>query len=153
VDPFATHRRRSGQRILYTGLIEAVNRILTLRIATAVIIAALLAGLLYFTPRLAPVTAKSFTLIWKNDALASGATLMTINQGDTLTLHIQSDRGGQIMIHGYEQELTGHEQELTIDDGGTTTVSFIADKSGRYMVHLHRADQHIEIAQIDIQPR
>ena len=130
-----------------------MNRILTLRIATVAFIVALLAGLLYITPRLAPPTAKSFTLVWKDDALVSGAPLITINQGDLITLRIQSDRGGQIMIHGYEQELTGHQKELSVDDGGTTTVSFVADKSGRYMVHLHRADQHIEIAQIDIQPR
>jgi hypothetical protein len=132
---------------------KPMNRILTLRIAAAVIIAALLAGLFYFTPRLAPASDKSFTLVWKDDALVSGASLMTVNQGDTVTLHIQSDQGGQIMLHGYEQELAGHEKDLTIDDGGTTTVSFIADKSGRYMVHLHRADEHIQIAQIDIQPR
>ena len=104
-------------------------------------------------PRPAPATAKIFTLVLQNDALASGESLMSVNQGDTVTLHLKSDRGGQIMIHGYEQELAGHEKELAIGDGGETTLSFVADKSGRYMIHLHREDQHIEIAQIDVQPR
>jgi len=130
-----------------------MNRTLALRVATAVVIAGLLAGLLYFTPKLAPATARTYTLIVQNDALASGASLMTVNQGDTVTLHVKSDRGGQIMIHGYEQELTGHEKELAVGDGGETTLSFVADKSGRYMIHLHREDQHLEIAQIDVQPR
>jgi hypothetical protein len=130
-----------------------LNRTLALRIATAVVICALLAGLLYFTPRLAPASAKTYTLVLQDDALASGASMMSVNQGDTVTLHLKSDRGGQIMIHGYEQELAGHEKELALVDGGETTLTFVADKSGRYMIHLHREDQHIEIAQIDIQPR
>jgi hypothetical protein len=130
-----------------------MNRILALRVATAVVIIGLLAGLLYFTPRPAPATAKTYTLVLQNDALVSGASLMTVNQGDTVTLHVKSDRGGQIMIHGYEQELTSHEQELAVADGGETTLTFVADKSGRYMVHLHREDQHLEIARIEVQPR
>src|SRR3974390_1398310 len=121
-----------------------MNRTLALRLATAAVIAGLLAGLLYFTPRLAPATAKTYSLVLQNDALASGASLMTVNQGDTVTLHLKCDRGGQIMIHGYEQELTGHEKELAVGDGGETTLTFVADKSGRYMVHLHREDQHLE---------
>ena len=119
----------------------------------AAVICALLAGLLYFTPRVAPATAKTYTLVLQGDALASGASSIAVNQGDTVTLHLKSDRGGQIMIHGYEQELRGHEKELALDDGGETTLTFVANKSGRYMVHLHREDQHIEIAQIDVQPR
>jgi hypothetical protein len=104
-------------------------------------------------PRVAPATAKSYTLVLQDDALASGASLITVNQGDTVTLHLKSDRGGQIMIHGYEQELADHEKELAIGDGGETTVTFVANKSGRYMIHLHTENQHIEIAQIDVQPR
>jgi hypothetical protein len=130
-----------------------MNRTLALRVTTAAVIVGLLAGLLYFTPSLAPATSKAYTLVLQNDALVSGASLMTVNQGDTLTLHVKSDRGGQIMIHGYEQELTGHERELAVNDGGETTLSFVADKSGRYMVHLHREDQHLQIAQIEVQPR
>jgi hypothetical protein len=130
-----------------------MTRTLALRIAVAVVICALLAGLLYFTPRLAPASAKTYTLVLQDEALVSGASLMTVNQGDTVTLHIKSERGGQIMIHGYEQELSGHEKELTVGDGGETALTFVANKSGRYMVHLHREDQHIEIAQIEVQPR
>ena len=130
-----------------------MNRTLALRIALVAVICALLAGLIFFAPKLAPASAKSYALVLQDDALASGASLMTVNQGDTVTLHLKSDRGGQIMIHGYEQELAGQEKQLTVSDGGETTLTFVASKSGRYMIHLHREDQHIEIAQIDVQPR
>jgi hypothetical protein len=130
-----------------------LNRTPALRIATAIVIAALLAGLLYFMPRVAPPSAKTYSLVLENEALASGPSLMSVNQGDTVTLHVKSDQGGQIMIHGYEQDLAGQEKALTLSDSGETTVTFVASKSGRYMIHLHREDQHIEIAQIDVQPR
>jgi plastocyanin len=124
-----------------------------MRIAVVALIGILLAGVLYFTPRLAPATAKTYTLVLKDDVLASGPSLMTVNQGDAVTLHVQSDREGHLMIHGYEKELTDHEKELAIGAGGETSLTFVADKSGRYMVHLHTEDRHIEIAQIDVQPR
>lgn len=129
------------------------NHTLAVRIATALVVGALLAGLLYFTPKLAPATAKTFVLVVQDDSLASGESVISVNQGDSVTLRIRSDRGGQIMIHGYEQELMGRGGELTVNDGGEIAVTFVADRSGRYMVHLHRADQHLEIAQIDVQPR
>jgi hypothetical protein len=130
-----------------------MNRSLVLRVATVVVIAAVLAGLLHFAPRVAPATAKTYTLVLKEGALASGPSLISVNQGDTVTLNLASDRSGQLMIHGYEQELSGHEGDLAVADGGHTTFVFVASRSGRYMVHFHREDQHIEIAQIDVQPR
>ena len=130
-----------------------MNRRLVLRLSTAAVIAALLAGLVYFTPRVAPATAKTYTLALQDGALATGPSLISVNQGDTVTLNLRSDRSGQLMIHGYEQELSGHEGELAVGDSGQTTLTFVATKSGRYMIHFHREDQHIEIAQIDVQPR
>jgi hypothetical protein len=130
-----------------------MNRRLILRVSTFGVIAALLGGLVYFTPRVAPASAKTYTLVLQEGALASGPSLISVNQGDTVILNLRSDRSGQLMIHGYEQELSGQEGELAVADGGQTTLSFVASKSGRYMIHFHRQDQHIEIAQIDIQPR
>src|SRR5580692_3292140 len=110
-----------------------MNRTLALRIATAAVIGALLAGLLYFTPKVVPASAKKYALVLQGAALVSGAPLMTVNQDDTVTLQVKSDRGGQIMLHGYERELKGHDKELTVEAGGETTLTFVASKSGRYM--------------------
>jgi hypothetical protein len=130
-----------------------MTRRTALRIATASIIGALLAGSLYFRPRVAPPTARTFNLAVQDDAAASGAAVLVVNQGDTVTLRVKSDRGGQIMIHGYEQELAGREKELRVGDDGRAVLTFVASKSGRYMIHVHREDQHLEVAQIDVQPR
>jgi len=118
----------------------------TFRVALVLFIVAVLVGVLYVTPRLAPATAKSYTLVFRNNALASGPTLMTVNQGDTVTLRIQSDREGHFMIHGYQQE-------LLVPKDGEASLSFVADQSGLFTIHLHQGYDHIEIARLEVRPR
>jgi plastocyanin len=118
----------------------------TIRIAMVLFIVGVLAGVLYFTPRLAPATAKSYTLVFKDNALASGPTLMTVNQGDTVTLRMKSDREGHFMIHGYQKE-------LMVGQNGDASLTFVADQSGLFTIHLHQGYDHIEIARLEVRPR
>ena len=66
-----------------------MNRTLALRIAVVAFICIVLAGTLYFTPKSAPAGAKTFTLVIANNALASGPSVITVNQDDTVTLNVQ----------------------------------------------------------------
>ena len=124
-----------------------MNRRFAALIAMIVLIGVVLAGVLYVTPKPPPATEKSFVLVIKDNALASGPSVMTVNQDDTVTLRVQSDRGGHLMVHGYEKE-------LEVGGGGEATLTFVANKSGRFDVHLHGAnEEHIELATIEVQPR
>jgi hypothetical protein len=123
-----------------------MNRKLVLRIALLAIIAILLGGLLYFAPRPAAATAKSFSLVLKDYVLTSGPALMKVNQDDTVTLRVQSDQDGDLEIHGYERE-------LSIGKAAEATLTFVADKSGRFEIHVHGADHHHDLAVLEVQPR
>jgi hypothetical protein len=123
-----------------------MNRTVAARIALVAFIGVLLGGVIYFTPRLAPATEKTYALVLKDNALVSGPSLITVNQDDTVTLNIKSDREGHVMVHGYEKE-------TAVGSGGETTLTFVTDKSGRFFIHLHNGNEHIEIAQIEVQPR
>jgi len=124
-----------------------MSRPVVIRVALVALLFAVLAGALYFTPKPAPATEKSFTLVLKDNALASGSSVMTVNQGDTVALHVQSDRGLHLELHGYEKE-------FDVGSDGEATLNFVADKSGRFFLHAHGAnDEHIEIATIEVQPR
>jgi plastocyanin len=125
---------------------KTINRTVAARIALVVVIGAVLAGLLYFAPKPAPATSKSFTLVLANNALVSGPALMKVNQGDTVTLMLKSDREGHLMIHGYEQA-------LLIGADGNGSLTFVADKSGLFTLHLHNGYDHIPIANLEVQPR
>src|SRR5579871_6471791 len=115
-----------------------MNRRVMFWVAVVAFICIVLAGTLYFTPKSAPASAKEFTLVIANNALASGPSLITVNQDDTVTLHIQSDRGGHVEVHGYEKE-------IEVGGGGEATLTFVADKSGRFDIHLHGGGDHIEL--------
>jgi hypothetical protein len=123
-----------------------MSRTSAARLALVAFIGVLLAGVLYFTPKLAPATHKSFTLVLKSKALASGPSLITVNQDDTVTLNVKSDQEGRLMVHGYEKE-------IAVTAGDEARLTFVADKSGRYFLHLHEGDEHIEISQIEVLPR
>ncbi len=124
-----------------------MNRVIALRIALVAAICAALAGVIYFTPKPAPANEKTFDLVLKDNALASGPSVMTVNQGDTVILHVQSDRGCHLELHGYEKE-------LDVGGGGDATLNFVADKSGRFFLHAHGANgEHIELATLEVQPR
>lgn len=125
---------------------ENMNRKLLVRIALVAVIAGVLAGLMYFMPKPMPATDKTFTLVLKDYALVSGPSRMMVNQGDTVTLRVKSNRGGHLMIHGYDQE-------LAIGEAGESTLTFVVDKSGRFFMHVHAGEEHIPIATIEIQPR
>ena len=55
-----------------------------------------------------------------------------VNQGDTLTLRIESDRPGSIHFHGYDIE-----RELA--PGSTAEFRFVADATGRFPITFHAA--------------
>src|SRR5437879_5938310 len=96
-------------------------------IAFVVLVVLALAGTFYFTPKPAPATEKAFTLVLENNALVSGPSQISVNEGDTVKLTVKSDLGGHLMLHGYDKD-------LVVGGGGEASLTFVAGKSGRFFI-------------------
>jgi hypothetical protein len=76
--------------------------------------------------------------------LASGPTVISVHQGESLTLHVVSDQADQLHLHGYDLL-------LDLEPNTPATLSFAADRSGRFGYELHGA--HHELGVLEVQPR
>ena len=72
---------------------------------------------------------------------------LKVVQGDTVTLHVRSERAGEIHVHGYEKK-------LTLEPGGVATLSFVAQNPGLFALHLHDPDETMHgLATLEVRPR
>lgn len=93
----------------------------------------------------APAAAdKTFKLDLRNHKIVSGPAVITVAQGDTVTLQIVSDKADELHLHGYD--LT-----LKLAAGVPAELSFVADRSGRFDYELHHA--HHDLGVLEVVPR
>ncbi len=82
-------------------------------------------------------------------AEAEGTPLpvLPVARGDIVSIAVSSAQAGQLMIHGYMQEM------VPVAAGQTATLRLAALHAGRYPLHLHGEDQsHREVAILEIRP-
>ncbi len=114
----------------------------------------LVVGLLLFFIRAAPAplltsrdssesSEKIFDLEIKNSTIVSGPSVLSTNQGDTVTINVIIHTEEEFHLHGYDKE-------LTLEPGMKGTVTFVADISGRFPIELHHSQT--EIAALEVQP-
>ncbi|PIF77389.1 hypothetical protein CLU95_4563 [Variovorax sp. 54] len=126
--------------------------------AIGIVVAALMAGG-YFAARPSPNPAAQdraqkrsgsrFAVQIAATADPEGAPLplLRIARGDVVSIAVTSAQPGQLMVHGYMQEM------VPVAAGQTVSLHIAALHAGRYPLHLHGDDQsHREVAFLEIQP-
>ncbi len=79
--------------------------------------------------------------------LAEGPASLEAVQGDSITLVVSAEKGGEVHIHGYRQE-------VSLKPGAEATIAFRADRAGRYPIEYHDpGGGEAELAAIAVQPR
>jgi len=78
-----------------------------------------------------------------------------VNQGDSVTLLMNSDIPGQANLHGYEKS-------ISLKPGSAVSLSFTADMAGFYPLHLHEPSNssaapdvvmHRHLASVEVRQR
>jgi FtsP/CotA-like multicopper oxidase with cupredoxin domain len=95
-------------------------------------------------PTQAPVREKQISLTIKNGELVSGNQVITLTEGDAVTITVTNDAADELHIHGYDKEV-----ELMKDT--PAKVTFTANLTGRFPIELHHED--VEIAVLEVQPK
>lgn len=69
---------------------------------------------------------------------------ISVGQGDTVTLHINSDEQLEIHVHGYDVE-------REVGPGQTARIHFEADLTGRFEIEDHETEE--EVGVLEVRPR
>jgi hypothetical protein len=81
------------------------------------------------------------------EAESTPLPVLPVARGDIVSIAVSSAQAGQLMIHGYMQEM------VPVAAGQTATLRLAALHAGRYPLHLHGDDQsHREVAILEIRP-
>lgn len=86
----------------------------------------------------------TFELVVKNKELVSGPQILTVVQGEDVTIQIISDEEEELHLHGYDESI-----ELVPNRQATLT--FTADVSGRFPYELEYMQK--EIGVLEVQPQ
>lgn len=89
-------------------------------------------------------TTKEFTLKVQNRTLVEGSGQLTVNQGDTVMIHITVDEAEELHLHGYDKHI-----DLEPNQEGTLTL--VADTSGHFPFELEHSKT--ELGALDVLPR
>lgn len=87
---------------------------------------------------------QSFKLELVNGALVSGPAVISVAEGDRVSIEIVSDKADELHLHGYDLS-------LKLTPGQSGTLSFVADRSGRFDYELHHA--HRDLGVVEVSPR
>jgi FtsP/CotA-like multicopper oxidase with cupredoxin domain len=87
---------------------------------------------------------KKISLVVQDNILVSGNPVITVIEGDTVTINVTNDTDDELHIHGYEKEI-----ELKKDIPSEITLQ--ATLTGRFILELHESDA--EIAVLEVQPK
>ena len=84
-----------------------------------------------------------FVFVIAGGKLVSGPTTMSVTQGRSVTIQIQSDVDDELHLHGYD---------LSLPVSGRTMaeLSFEAKRSGRFPLELH--ESRLELGALEVQP-
>lgn len=98
----------------------------------------------------APATAqpRSIDLLISNGALPADQQLVTVAQGDEVTLRLTSDKPAEVHLHGYDIE-------EKLSPGIAVAQRFTAQATGRFPIELHgerHGDERV-IGYLEVRPR
>jgi len=85
-----------------------------------------------------------FELAIKGGRLVSGPAVFQVHQGEQVTLHIRSDSGDELHLHGYDLQ-------ASIRPGETASLQFTANRTGRFGFELHKA--RTELGALEVYPQ
>jgi hypothetical protein len=112
-----------------------------------IVVVAILGGVwFYFGSGAAPYTPsnKEFVLQLKDANLVAGPNVLTVQQGDTVTIKITADAEEEFHLHGYDRSV-----DLVPDQ--EVSLTFVADLSGRFPYELEKSK--IEIGALEVFPQ
>lgn len=96
----------------------------------------------------APIAAtpavKTFAIELRDGKLAAGPAVISVTQGERVTLHVTSNKADELHLHGYDLS-------LKLLPAQPAELNFVADRSGRFDYELHHA--HHEIGALEVAPR
>lgn len=90
-------------------------------------------------PAVRPV--KTFAIELRNRKRVAGPEVITVTQGDTVTIQIISDKADELHLHGYDLS-------LKIVAGVPAELSFTATQSGRFNYELHHSHHDLGVLEV-----
>jgi plastocyanin len=87
---------------------------------------------------------KTFDLVVKNRKLVSGPSVLSVNQGDMVSIQITVDENEELHLHGYNLH-------IDLEKGIPGSLSFLASASGRFPYELEHSST--EIGALEVQPK
>lgn len=75
--------------------------------------------------------------------LVSGPATMSVAQGRSVAIQVQSDRDDELHLHGYDLS-------LPVTAGTMAELSFEAKRSGRFPLEMH--ESRLELGALEVQP-
>jgi FtsP/CotA-like multicopper oxidase with cupredoxin domain len=87
--------------------------------------------------------AKEFSLTVKDRKVVSGATTLTVQQGDAVSITITANESDELHLHGYDQHI-----DFATDTPATLT--FTADQSGRFPFEMEGSKT--DLGEVDVLP-
>lgn len=87
---------------------------------------------------------KSFTLVVEGRKLVMGPSVLSVTQGDVVTIHITVDEEEELHLHGYDKS-------IDLEKGKEGSLVFDASASGRFPFELERSKT--ELGAVEVAPR
>jgi plastocyanin len=85
---------------------------------------------------------RQFDLTIEHGAIELESGVITVTQGDNVSMNFSSDEDGLVHLHGYDIE-------QSVGPEGTLTIEFVADATGRYNFTFHKGDDEHEDSSYD----
>jgi hypothetical protein len=87
---------------------------------------------------------QAIQLVVKGGRLASGPSVIQVQQGAEVLIDIVADKTDQLHLHGYDLR-------VDLQAGAPAQLRFVADKTGRFEYELHEAQT--ELGALEVLPK
>lgn len=87
---------------------------------------------------------QAIQLVVKAGRLASGPSVIQVQQGSEVIIDVVADKDDQLHLHGYDLK-------VDLRAGAPAQLRFVADKTGRFEYELHQAQ--VELGALEVLPR